>query len=224
MCNYEQRVFQHEGFQLEVTPIIIKPSEEDFHQAAPGLAIQCGADFHLSYQGRFSSEPKLGILQFVRSDTVVGNPPKDPVSGVCIDSGFQATGRLVDYLYGSPEGKIIHQMSAFFGKYTAIREKNRCEIYDIPREVHGFAGQNLQGSPIMIEFWEFAVEIDGEYGIIYPGGIKWSMAFAQEAAGENAYSCKVGFGASKFTDLNYKGVFGNQNAVRGDTYKIASSH
>lgn len=224
MCYYDKRTFQHEGFQLEVYPFLIKPEDNDFDTSAPGLAIQCDADFHLAYQGKFSSKPQLGILQLVRSGIVVGNPPRDTVSGVCIDHGFESSRNLIDYLYGNPGQKIIHQAAKFFNMPTTIREANRCEIYDIPREPHGFTGKNLNGSPILIEFWEFVVEIAGEYGIIYPNGIKWNLSFAQEPAGKNEYACEIQFGTAKFTDLNYEGIFGSQNAVSQDSYKIAKSY
>lgn len=224
MCYFDTKTFQHGGFQLEVHPMLIKPDENDFKTSAPDLAIQCGADFHLSYQDKFSSNPKLGILQFVRSETVVGNPPKDSVSGVCIDHGFENSQRLVDYLFGNPEQKIIHQASKFFNMPTAIRETNRCEIYDIPRELHGFVGQNLTGSPIVIEFWEFVVEIAGEYGMIYNNGIHWRLSFAQEPAGMNEYACEVTFYTAIFEHLNYKGIFESANAVNANTYKIVKSH
>ncbi len=222
MCYYDKKTFQHEGFSLEAYPILIKPEDADFNASDPYLAIQCGADFHVSYQGKFSSNPQLGLLQFVRSETIVGNPPRDPESGVCIDHELENSHQLVDYLYGRPGEKITYQASKFYDKPTTIRGTNQCDIYDIPRELHGFTGQNLNGSPILIKFWEFAVEISGGYGIIYPNGIKWSLSFGQ-VPGKNEYTCSVAFGGAKFSDLNYKMIFGNQGAVNENTYKIAAS-
>lgn len=220
MCYYDKKTYDKNGFNIEVYPMLIKPSDGDFSTSAHGLAIQCGADFHVSYQGKFSSKPKLGILQFVRSEIVVGNPPMDPVSKVCIDHGFESSHRLVDYLFGNPGVRIAHQASKFFNMPTAVRGTNRCEIYDIPREPHGFAGQNLKGSPIVIEFWEFVVEISEEYGYIYNNGIKWKLSFAQEPAGKNEYACEVMFNTAKFEDLPYREIFRNNNAVAADSYKL----
>ena len=63
MCYYDKKTYDKNGFNIEVYPMLIKPSDGDFSTSAHGLAIQCGADFHVSYQGKFSSKPKLGILR-----------------------------------------------------------------------------------------------------------------------------------------------------------------
>lgn len=215
-------ILTKDNFSLDVNPVLIKPTDEDFNNPqAEGLAVHFGADFHMSYSGKFSNNPRLGILQFARSTQISGNPVMDKASGIYLDKNrIDGNPKLVDYLFGSPERKITYENSIYDGKPTSIREINRCEIYDCPREIHGLTDKKLDSGELKIKFWNFIAEIDEVSGfvIIHPYGVKWKIALTQED-GKNEYVfAPIEIKDAKINDINYKVIF---NDIVHDSYKIA---
>lgn len=208
------------NFELQITPELIPPGNEDFTNHSTSLGLQYGADFELKYHRNSSRPYNIGILQFVKPSQIVGNQPGDPSKNIYIDkekyvdkNGMGQTTNLEYYLFGNPGTKIQHNGRWFTPCTRAVNEST---LHDIPREIIGYEFDSLSRTPSLVMapkmvFYDFPVEINGDHCIIYPAGVSFTISVTQNmiqtttSEGDKIYSYlnQYNIQVSPLTSVNF---------------------
>ncbi len=220
-----------DGFTLNLKTVLEKPSDDDFKNMSMtgNIALQYGADFELVYTDLNEKRKNtLGILQFIKPSVQINDKVGDKDKNIFIDSTRKdGTSPLSDYLYGTPNVKINYENSQYVKKLMCEREVTRSIIRDTPRELLGYVTDRQNGSVSLIKapkvvFYNFVVEIDGTYSIIYPKGVTWSYQITQKMEDgrfvneyEYQYSelCRA-----DFNQLKLESIFGSSIAPK--SYRV----
>lgn len=222
-----------DNFTLEIELQMRKPDDDDFKKKVLNLGLQYGADFELRCSRNGTYSYPIGILQFVKPSQIVGNPLGDAIRNIYIDKiQFAGKVKLKKYLYGEPGENITHAGTWVTGKPICVRKENQSVIHDTPRELIGYdldaASQTLILSKVpKLEFYDFLVEIQGEYCIIYPLGVGFEISVEQKKndQGEylNIYEQKVSeLKSVNFEALKLKKILEIDNKIDQNSYKIIS--
>lgn len=233
-------------FTLQIELHMSEPEEGDFNDKkqmcgddGQGLALQYGADFELKYFQEENRPNPIGILQFVQPSQMVGNPLGDSEKNIYIDKQQteeqtvkQTT--LKNYLFGNPKEKIISPKGLWREEeWVCVRKNNESVIRDTPREIIGYdldvSSQTriLNKAPKLV-FYDFMVEIQGEYCIIYPCGVKFEISVEQHrnATGGylNIYTQKISeLLPVNFSALKLEEILGIGNRIDPKSYKIVKA-
>lgn len=206
-------------FELEAECVFAKPEQKDFDNGLNSLGIQYGADFTLRYKDRKQRKNALGMLQFIKAATKVGNSPTSSCSGIALDSNIkQGIRPVTDYLFGTVGLPISYSGSIFCGRLTCQRNTNECEICDCPREIMKYDQDKSLHLPAAAQFWNFVVEIQENFGIIFPIGVSWSYEIKQIGK-TNQYTAEISILEEASLDsIDYNNIFSGY--IADNSYKI----
>lgn len=222
-----------DNFSLKIELRIEKPADTDFKQNRSGLGLQYGADFELSYSRNGNQRNPIGILQFVKPSQPVGNPLGDEGKNLYIDKEqLPGKGILKDYLFGVPGRIITYNGTWVTNQPVCTREVNESTIRDTPREIIGYdldpASRTLmlEKAPKLV-FYDFWVEIQNDYCLIYPLGVGFTISVEQKTDNGsylNAYDLNL----SRLSRVNFHQMKLNEilqigGKIDPNSYKVVQS-
>ena len=201
--------FQYERFTLDIEPKCSPPTDEMFNQHSPNIGLHYGADFVLTYRLKTEMKYPIGILQFIKPSQLVGNPLGDRSKNLYIDKEqVPGKGKLKDYLYGDPNKNISHETSSLNGMPMCVRTMQESVIRDIPREIIGYdldvpsQTMMLRKAPQMV-FFDFMVEIQGEYCVIHPSGVTFTIGVVQQGNPNGGYLNQYDLSVSDWARIDF---------------------
>jgi hypothetical protein len=186
MPNYlPKQSFTVNKFNIDIYPFLNPPE----NPKEEGVALQYGADFKVSFNKGLAAPHNIGILQLILPSTP--GPFGKTVGQWSVDKRGPANEAvtLAKALYGA-DGTLIDHSDYYKDQPMRNLSHINCSIIDTPRDMQGGFNQAgvFESEHTTTKFANYIVEMTGQNGKIYDGGLQWGYVVAQDAHDVSKFS------------------------------------
>lgn len=186
MANYlPKQSFTVNKFTIDIYPFLNPPDDPK----EQGAALQYGADFKVAFNKGLAAPHNIGILQLILPSTP--GPFGKTVGQWNVDKREPANEPVILFraLYGA-DGEIINFSEYYNGQPKRNLSNISCSLIDTPRDSQNRFNQAgiFQSDHTTTKFANYIVEMTGQNGKIYDGGLQWGYVVGQNPADHTKFS------------------------------------